>query len=220
MNAVGIIPARAGSKRLPGKNIAELCDRPLIVHTCRAALDSGVLSAVYVNTDCANIAAVAAGFGVGCPELRPCALAEDDTSTRDANRFLLDLLARSGESYDAIVVLQPTSPLRTAADIRTAWQLYEENAPCAVVSVSPVAPAGWLGTLGKDARFEPLGGDRTICRLNGAIYIYSLADYLSEHEPARTLAHVMPASRGIDIDTEEDFRHAESVMQCAATGAS
>jgi CMP-N-acetylneuraminic acid synthetase len=220
MNAVGIIPARSGSKRLVGKNVADLCGRPLIAHTCEAALRSGVLGAVYVNTDCPQIAAAAQAAGVGCPQLRPAELAEDETPTRDSNRFLIDVLAQRGERYDTVVVLQPTSPLRSAADIQAAWQLYEENAPCAVVSVSPVAPAGWLGTLGKDARFEPLAGNGTICRLNGAIYGYSLAEYLSEHEPARTLAHAMPASRGIDIDTEEDLRHAEFVMQCAAAGAS
>lgn len=216
MNAVGIIPARSGSKRLPNKNIADLAGRPLIAHTCRAALDCGVLDAVYVNTDCSQIAAVAEEFGVGCPRLRPGSLAEDDTPTRESNRFMLDVLSQRGERYEAVVVLQPTSPLRTADDIRAAWQLYEENAPCAVVSVSPVAPASWLGNIGKDARFEPLAGGKTICRLNGAIYIFAIVDYLSGREPARTLAHVMPAARGIDIDTEEDLRHAEFVMQRVA----
>ncbi len=216
MTIVGLIPARSGSKRLPDKNLAMLAGRPLIQHTCEAAVESRVLDAVYVNTDCRRIADAAAAAGARCPVLRPRHLAADETPTRDANRFILDWLAGRGERYDAVAVLQPTSPLRTADDIRCAWQLFDENAPCAVVSVSPVAPASWLGHVGRDARFEPLGGDRPVCRLNGAIYIYAVDDYLSAREPPRTLAFAMPADRGVDIDTEEDMRHAECLMQRSA----
>jgi hypothetical protein len=88
-----------------------------------------------------------------------------------------------------------------------------------VLSVSPVAPASWLGQVGRDARFVPLTGDRPVCRLNGAIYIYSVEDYLGSREPPRTLAYVMPAERGVDIDTEEDLRHAECLLQRAAVSS-
>lgn len=212
MKAVGIIPARAGSRRLPGKNLAPLAGEPLIAHTCRAALESGVFAAVYVNTDSPAIAAEAQRRGVACPALRPSELATDDAPTRDANRFLLELLAARGERGDAVVVLQPTSPLRTADDIRAAWALFQEYAPCAVVSVSPVAPADWLGHVGPDARFEPLPAGRTVFRLNGAIYVYGWDDYVTRRDPARTLAYCMPARRGIDIDTQEDLDYADFVM--------
>ena len=212
MNVVGIIPARAGSKRLANKNLAQLGGRPLISFTCRAALDSGVLSAVYVNTDSEDIAAVAAEFGVICPALRPPRLAHDDTPTLDSNRYLLEVLARRGEQYDAVMVLQPTSPLRTAGDIRDAWDLFEANAPCAVVSVSPVKPASWLGLIGKDGRFEPLAGEQTVYGLNGAIYVHGIDDYLQARRPPRTLVHPMPCARGIDIDTRDDLRQAELLL--------
>ena len=138
MTVVGLIPARAGSKRLPGKNLVPLDGRPLLAHTCAAAVESRVLTAVYANTDSAEIAAIAEQNGVACPALRPKHLAEDNTPTRDSNLFILDFLSRRGERYDAVMVLQPTSPLRTAEDIRGAWALFEEHAPCAVVSVAPL----------------------------------------------------------------------------------
>jgi CMP-N,N'-diacetyllegionaminic acid synthase len=217
MKVVGLIPARAGSKRLANKNLALLDGRPLIAFTCEAALSSGVLSAVYVNTDSPAIATVAERFGVHCPALRPESLARDDTPTRDSNRYFLNMLAQRGEQYDAVMVLQPTSPLRTAEDIREAWELFESNQPCAVVSVSPLTPASWLGRIGKDGRFEPLPGEDVVYGLNGAIYTYTIGDYTAGRVPARTLVHPMPRSRGVDIDTLEDLRYAEFLLRQSDT---
>lgn len=208
MTVVGLIPARAGSKRLPRKNLAPLDGRPLLSFTCAAALESGVLTAVYVNTDSPEIARAAAELGVDCPVLRPAHLAVDATPTRDSNLFLLDFLARRGERYDAVMVLQPTSPLRTAGDIRGAWALFEEEAPCEVVSVSPLARESWTGHLGRDRRFEPNVGDEMLYRLNGAIYIHCCDDYVAGHEPRKTVAYLMPPSRGVDIDTSQDLEYA------------
>jgi CMP-N,N'-diacetyllegionaminic acid synthase len=213
MKLVGLIPARAGSKRLLNKNLALLNGRPLIAYTCEAALASGVLSAVYVNTDSPAIATVAERFGVHCPALRPESLARDDTPTKDSNRFFLEMLSQRGETYDAVMVLQPTSPLRTADDIREASELFEANQPCAVVSVSPITPASWLGRIAKDGRFEPLPGEDVVYGLNGAIYSYTVDDYLSDRTPARTLVHPMPRSRGVDIDTLEDLKYAEFLLR-------
>ena len=155
MTVVALIPARAGSKRLTNKNLADLGGRPLLSYTCEAARASGVLTAAHVNTDSPEIAAVGERYGVECPVLRPPHLAGDATPTEDSNRFLLEFLAARGETYDAVMVLQPTSPLRTADDIRAAWELFEANAPCAVLSVSPVNPAAWVGRVGRDGRARP-----------------------------------------------------------------
>ncbi|MGD8451887.1 MAG: acylneuraminate cytidylyltransferase family protein [Phycisphaerae bacterium] len=219
MTVVALIPARAGSKRLPNKNLANLHGRPLIAYTCEAALASGVLSAVYVNTDGPTIAAVAADHGVACPVLRPVQLARDDTPTQPSNRYILDFLADRGETYDAVMVLQPTSPLRTAEDIRGAVALYEENAPCAVVSASPVAPSSWLGHVGRDGRFEALGGPDVIYKLNGAIYVHGYKDYVQNRRPPRTMVYPMPAARGVDIDTAEDFHYAAVLLQRLVTAS-
>ncbi|MBK8914669.1 MAG: acylneuraminate cytidylyltransferase family protein [Phycisphaerales bacterium] len=231
MKLVGIIPARSGSRRIPHKNLAPLGGRPLISYTCRAALESTALDAVYVNTDCPRIAAVAAEYGVRCPVLRPARLARDDTPTRDANRFLLEHLQALGERFDAVVVLQPTSPLRSASDIREAVELWRVNPADAVVSVSPIAPVDWCGTVRADEEFRTLaaaglpthdsalraGG--VLHRLNGAVYVYPLASYLLDRPTPRTLAHVMPASRGVDIDYPEDMQLAEALLETAVAHA-
>jgi CMP-N-acetylneuraminic acid synthetase len=219
MSTLAIIPARSGSKRLPDKNLRDLAGKPLIAHTCEAAVHSGLFASIYVNTDSQRIADAAAEHGATCPFLRPAQLAADETPTRDANGYMLETLAQRGETYDDVVVLQPTSPLRTAADIRAAYSLFEQNAPCAVVSTSPVAASGWLGRIGKDLRFEPLPSGETIHRLNGAIYIYAVADYINGGEPRRTLAYVMPPERGVDIDTAEDLNEAEYRLRHAACPA-
>lgn len=213
MTVVGLIPARAGSRRLPNKNLLPLDGRPLIHYTCEAALGSGVFSAVYVNTDSPAIAAAAGDCGVQCPILRPPHLARDDTPTLESNRFLLDYLAGTGKAYDAVMILQPTSPLRTSDDIRAAFDLFVANAPCAVVSASPVAPASWLGYVGKDGRFDRLCGEDVMHRLNGAIYIYQCADYLRDQASLRMLVYPMPVTRGVDIDTLEDLQYAEFLLQ-------
>lgn len=221
MTVVGLIPARAGSKRLPGKNLVPLGGRPLLAHTCMAAIESRVLTAVYVNTDSAEIAAVAEQNGVTCPALRPTHLAADDTPTRDSNLFILDFLSQRGEHYDAVMVLQPTSPLRTAEDIRNAWTLFEEHTPCAVVSVAPLVRESWTGRIGRDGQFERAVGDETLYRLNGAIYVHCYGDYIADLSPRKTVAYPMPAARSIDIDTPEDLEYARFVFQQArqAVGA-
>ncbi|MGE0479811.1 MAG: acylneuraminate cytidylyltransferase family protein [Phycisphaerae bacterium] len=213
MRIVGIIPARRGSKRLAHKNLAPLGGRPLLAHTCAAALQSGALARVLVNTDSPDIAAVALQCGVECPALRPARLAQDDTPTRLSNMFLLEMLATGGERFDAIMVLQPTSPLRTAADIASAAALFERARPCAVVSVSPVAPASWLGRVDESGTLARHEGDATVYRLNGAIYLHEWSDYVNDRTAARTVAYVMPAERGVDIDTAADLAAAEGLLR-------
>jgi len=213
MTVVGLIPARAGSRRLPNKNLAPLAGKPLLSYTCLAARESGVLTAMYINTDSPAIAEVAQDFGVRCPVLRPPELARDDTPTQAANRFLLEFLAARGQTFDAVMVLQPTSPLRTAEDIRAAWELFVANVPCAVVSACPIAPAYWVGRIGRDGRFEPLPGEDILYGLNGAIYIHTYADYMKGSSAPRTLVYPMPPWRGVDIDTWEDLRYAEFLLR-------
>lgn len=213
MSVVGLIPARAGSKRLHNKNLAPLEGRPLIAYTCDAATASGVLTATYVNTDSPEIARIAGEHGAPCPALRPRHLAADDTPTLASNLYLLDVLAQRGERYDAVMVLQPTSPLRTRDDIRAAWGLFEEHAPCAVVSVSPLVPESWLGRIGRDGQFERETGDNVVYRLNGAIYIYGWEDYVEARPPRKTVAYVMPPLRGVDIDTADDLEYARFLLR-------
>lgn len=217
MRVLGMIPARGGSRRLPGKNLALLAGRPLIAHTCIAAQASGVLTQVHVNTDNPEIAAAAAEAGVQCLALRPAHLATAEASTRAATLWLLDELARHGERFDALAILQPTSPLRSAADIRAALELFVKHAPCSVVSVCAVAPRGWLGTVDTAGRLQREAGDEPVYRLNGAIYIHRVEEYCATATPAVTVAYPMPAARSVDIDTAEEFEHARWLLERTPT---
>ena len=152
-------------------------------------------------------------YGVPCPALRPARLATDDAKSDEANRFLIHKLIERGERFDAVMVLQPTSPLRTAEDIREALCLFETHLPCGVVSVSPVAPASWLGRIRKDGSLESLVGDETVYRLNGAVYVHLLDDYLRDRAAARTLVYPMPPARSVDIDTFEDLHYADCLLR-------
>lgn len=213
MRVLGMIPARGGSRRLPGKNLALLAGRPLIAHTCAAARSSGVLTRVYVNTDSAAIAAAAAAAGVECPALRPAHLATAEATTRAATLWLLDELARQGERFDVLAILQPTSPLRNAADIRAALKLFVAQTPCSVVSVCAVAPRSWLGTVDAAGRWQRAAGDEPVYRLNGAIYIHRVEEYCATPTPAVTVAYPMPAVRSVDIDTAEELEYARWLLE-------
>ncbi len=213
VSVVGLIMARAGSKRLPGKNLAPLAGRPLIAHTCEAALSSGVLSAIYVNTDSREIAAVAGQWGIACPVLRPVELAQDDTSARDSAMFMLDFLTRRGERYDAVLILQPTSPLRSPDDICNGLRLFEEHAPCAVVAVCPLVPQSWLGLIGEDRRLERFTGEQVVHRVNGALYLYRWSDFVDHWPPQKVVAYVMPRERSVDVDRAEDLDYARFLIE-------
>ncbi len=220
MRLLGVIPARAGSKRLPNKNLAPLGGEPLLAHTCRAARAAAICDALYVNTDCPQIAAVATAAGVACPALRPAEFARDDTPTQIAMRWLIEWLEQHGETYDALLILQPTSPLRHADDIREAGRLFRRVYPRSVVSVTPVAPAHWLGTLDGAGDWNALPPGSVLHRLNGAIYFHALDRYLAglqgtrrDASGASPIAYVMPVTRGLDIDTPADLLVAEQLLR-------
>lgn len=136
---LALIPARGGSKGIPGKNLAPLAGRPMIEYTFDAALGSRLLTRCIISTDAPEIAASAERAGIEVPFLRPPELAQDDSATIDAVNHALDILAER-ESYrpDVVVLLQPTSPLRTAAHIDRALELMFERKADSVVGVVPV----------------------------------------------------------------------------------
>lgn len=121
MNAVALVPARAGSVRVPGKNIAPLREHPLIAYTIAAALESLVFADVVVSTDSEEIAVVARRYGATVPALRPAALA---TATSPDIEWVLHSM--NGRDDDAFAILRPTSPFRTAETIRRAWAQFAE----------------------------------------------------------------------------------------------
>jgi len=126
MKAVALIPARAGSKRVPGKNVRLLAGHPMIAYTIAPALQSGVFDAVMVSTDAEEVAAIARHYGAEAPFLRPAAMAGDRSPDVEWVEHALTTLAEAGRSYDAFSILRPTSPFRTPDTIRRAWRTFVE----------------------------------------------------------------------------------------------
>lgn len=119
--AVALIPARRGSKRVPGKNVRRLGDHPVIAYTIAPALASGVFESVIVSTDSEETAAVARHYGAEVPFLRPPELAGDTSPDIEWVEYTLAELRRRGRTWDCFSLLRPTSPFRTSATIRRAW---------------------------------------------------------------------------------------------------
>ena len=217
MSVLAVVPARGGSKRLPRKNVLDFGGKPLIAWTIEAALSSGVVDRLIVTTDDEEIAKVSRNLGAEVPFLRSESLASDSAATLDVVRDLLERLATSGEVEDLILLLQPTSPLRTSADIREAVALAERSGVQAVVSVERKAGLSsrlhYLDHSGHlhPNQSEPPSDDSEICEVNGAIYIARSSEIRSGGGwyPEGTHAYVMPPERSVDIDTHWDLRIAE-----------
>jgi CMP-N-acetylneuraminic acid synthetase len=217
---IAIIPARGGSKRLPGKNMMMIAGKPLIGWTIEAALESGVFGRVVVSTDSREIAVMAAQFGAGVPFMRPEELARDDTPAVEVLIHAVnELMAGKKTRWTHLACLQPTSPLRTAENIRAAVKLLEEKQADAVISVckSEHSPL-WSNTLPASLSldgFIPESIQKTpsqqlpaYYRLNGALYFCRIPRMIAE----RTLflktgayAYIMSRKDSIDIDDLVDF---------------
>jgi CMP-N,N'-diacetyllegionaminic acid synthase len=215
-----IIPARAGSKRLKDKNIRNLAGKPLIQWTIDAALHSKYGSNCYVSTDCENIAKTAKRCGAKVPFLRPIELAKDTSPTFDAINHMINNLQ---QTFDYLLLLQPTSPLRTVDDIDNAIQQCINSNAKAIISVTELDPHVNLQvTFGDDKILTsyPTSNKRTQelesrFILNGAIY-FSEMDYFLTHKgflADETMAYIMDRNRSIDIDTNMEFQIAELILK-------
>jgi CMP-N,N'-diacetyllegionaminic acid synthase len=128
-SAVALIPARAGSERVPGKNVRLLAGHPLLAYSIAAARESGLFEAVVVSTDSEEIAAVATRFGAEIPALRPAELADATSPDIEWVQHMLGVLRERGREYELFSLLRPTSPFRGAATIRRAWDLFIRRDP-------------------------------------------------------------------------------------------
>ena len=223
---LAIVTARSGSKRLPGKNVREVCGKPLFVWSVLAGLNCPHVARTIVSTDSVEYQRIAIEAGADCPWLRDPALAADDTSSADVVKDVLHKLGDEVRNYRAIVLLQPTSPLRTSADISGAIALYEERNAPAVISVSEAeCPPAWMGELSSNLAMDEflILQHRNLrsqdygrwYRINGAIYVISVDRFRLEHgfKPNGALAYVMPRERSVDVDTAYDLELAELLMK-------
>lgn len=208
--ALAIIPARAGSARLPGKNMRPMAGRPMIGWTLAAAQDAALPDRIVVTTDDPEVAALARAAGVEVVD-RPPELAGPDTPMAEA---VLHALAAVGGDWGEVVLLQPTSPLRTAVDIDGAVALRRASGAAAVVGVSAAAgsgkPAHFHAGVSPDGRLGP----GTTHVINGAVYVVTTGALRATggFRPEGTLAWVMPAERGGDVDTLEEFEACEALL--------
>jgi len=122
--AVAFVPARAGSERVPAKNVRDLAGHPLLAYSIAAARESGLFDAVVVSTDSEEIATVARRYGAEVPALRPGEIATATSPDIEWVRHMLDLLAQEGRTFEVFSLLRPTSPFRGADTIRRAWQQF------------------------------------------------------------------------------------------------
>lgn len=221
---VAIIPARAGSKRLPGKNIKLLAGKPLIVWTIEAAITSNLFDVILVTTDSEEIANIACAAGASVPFLRPSELSTDTSSTNEVISHAVDWIEQNVGTVSCVTLLQPTSPLRTADDIAQAMNMYDTKQASAIVSVCltehpiqfcntlpiDLSMAGFIKTQNnkRSQELEPSW------RLNGAIYIFDrkYVSNLTNLYEQNTFAYIMKRENSIDIDQELDFILAEIIL--------
>lgn len=215
---LGLVTARGGSKRLPGKNVMDFAGRPLVVHTIEAAKGCAAIDRVLLSTDDETIAEVARQAGCEVPFLRPDALASDTATSMDVVFHALEWLEkRANYSPWAVALLQPTSPLRTARHLDEAIaQLVRQSPPSSVVGVTSARPASWLYVSDAQGRVAPLfeKGHAPVLpersRLvmpNGAVYVATV-DFLRAHGGfvgPGTEGYAMSAMDSVDVDTAEDF---------------
>jgi N-acylneuraminate cytidylyltransferase len=227
---LGVIAARGGSKGFPGKNLRRLAGLPLIAHTIRAAQRSRLLDAFLVTTDDPAIAEEARAAGASVPFMRPPELATDDIPIWPAVLHATEQWEKAaGRAADAVVLLQPTSPLRTAEDIDGCIARFwdsEADICSSVVAThdSPyfnmVEPAP--GEPGLVRPCTPVMADRSrrqeapsVYAVNGAVYVIRravLQDLQNQFRVGRYVAYEMPRARSVDIDGPEDLELAEWLL--------
>lgn len=223
MSVIAIIPARAGSKGLPGKNIRSLLGKPLIAWSIEQALASKHIQAVHVSTDSEEIASIALSYGAEVPFLRPSSLAIDTTPTADVLIHHLDSL---DEKFQHLVLLEPTSPLRETTDIDLAFEklvsIPEATSIVGVGIVESQHPSFCVGLT--ENGFIRSENDFKVLRRQDIkpLYYYEGSVYISEIHTFRqkrnfyhqdTLGHIFPKWKTFEIDDIADFIIVEALLK-------
>lgn len=229
---LGLITARGGSKGIPEKNIKELAGKPLIAYTIEAAHASGVFDRLMISTDDEKIAAIGRQYGCEVPFMRPTELAQDKTPHLEAVLHAVTWL-KEHERYvpDAVMILQPTAPFRTADHIREAVVLFETSGADSIVSVAEVPGhhhPRWQVTVDDNKKAAIFTGEpfsqivrqrqdlsKTYTR-NGAVYLFKTTLLSDPIKPNfygdHVAAYVMAPEDSINIDTMDDWKEAEKVV--------
>lgn len=221
---LAIIPARGGSKRLPRKNVKLLNGKPLIAYTVESALKSRYLDRIIVSTEDGEIRDISKKYGAEVME-RPKRLASDTVHTNDVYLYVLEVLRRQGYKPDILVILHPTSPLRTEKDIDEAIKIFSGNKTDSLVGVCAAEHPPYWSFKMENKYLEPLFGRNNFLKrsqdlpqtyvINGAIYISTVADFkkYKTFYLRKIMPYVMPGEKSIDIDTEIDFKLTELLIK-------
>lgn len=228
MKILAIIPARGGSKGVPGKNIKILNGKPLLAYTAEVALASRYLDGILVSTDDAEIKEVAQKYGLDVPFLRPTELAQDHTPTIAVVQHALEFLALAGKKYDAVCLLQPTSPFRTVKFLDEAIQKFKSSDCDALISVRKVPVEynpHWTFVKDSSGNLVIATGEQQIIprrqelpdafHRDGSIYITRTEVIMQNHSLlGRSTAYVESTDENhINIDTLSDWEQASMIAQ-------
>lgn len=232
MTPLIIIPARGGSKGIPRKNIKPLCGKPLIAYSIEIAKEicrrtSLPEQNILLSTDDDEIAAIAEACGLQVPYRRPAELATDTAGSREVIIDAMDYADNHGIGYDCILLLQPTSPLRSADDVAGCLTLYESKRPDMAVSVKEASANPYYNcfeTNPATGMLEISKGDGSLSRrqdapqaweFNGAIYVINPDSIRKMPLGAfpRRIPYQMPVERSVDLDTPFDWIVAETIIK-------
>ena len=231
MRVLGIVTARGGSKGVPRKNIRMLGGKPLIGWTAEAARAATRLARTVVSTEDEEIAKVAREVGLEVPVMRPVDLAKDTTPSLPVVQHMVRALEDMGDRYDAICLLQPTSPFRRASEIDGCLALLDSSGADSVVSVLPIPVDHhpyWAYLVGDDGVLRLATGEAApttrrqdlppAVHRNGSVYAMR-RDVLMEGNSlygARTVGFTVDGVRSVNIDTLDDWAHAETILAAMA----
>jgi len=223
---LALIPARGGSERFPGKNIALLAGKPLVVWSIEAALQSKYVDKVVVSTEDDRIAAVGKTAGAEVPFKRPEKLARSTTSSMVVAQHALSELELQGWSFGYLLLLQPTSPLRTGSSIDNAVECFQKKGADALIGVTETDhPLEWENELPESLSMESFFGSKINqrsqdfpkrYRVNGAIFLARVTNFKKENTfflRKNTYAFIMDREVSVDIDTKFDLLIAERLLE-------
>ena len=223
-----VIPARAGSKGLPGKNIKELCGKPLVAWPIEAAKKSSSIDKIVVSTDSQDIARIAKSFGASVPFIRPGKLTQDTSTTFSVIEHAIGFFKKQNTKFDYIVCLEPTSPLTAGSDVDVALNMLEKNRKIAdsIVGVSRVENAHPVfdARINDQGLISPYQGDEfkfyhrqdieELYYFEGSLYISDTNVLLKEKSfyHNRTLPYKVPRWKALEIDEMVDFICADAII--------
>lgn len=229
---LAIIPARGGSKGLPGKNIKKLCGKPLIGWSINHAKESKYIDDIYISTDSLEIATVAGECGVNVPELRPSEYASDTTPSSAFILYTIEKLKAEGKVFDYFILLEPTSPLRDVEDIDKSIEILVNNPDAdsivGVCKTEDVHPA-FMVKMREDSFLVPYEAEMKTLRrqelpdvyfFEGTIYVSSISAFVEKkafyHD--KTLPYIVPKWKSFEIDDIIDFKIIELIMKLKLDG--